>query len=94
MAGINAGRSGFRWVKLKANLRAQRRPCWLCGQPINYDLPADDPESFSVDHMKPRSTHPHLAEDPSNLGATHLRCNKSRGVREPQPTIGATSRNW
>ena len=91
----NAGRSGRRWKRLSAEQRAKLLPCWLCGQPIDYDQP--DPnhdEAFSVDHEKPRSTHPHLAEEPSNLRSAHQRCNKRRGNRAPSPTIGSLSESW
>lgn len=94
MNRVSAGRSGHNWRKLVANLRAQRRPCWICGQPIDYRLRWPDPASFSADHAAPLSTYPHLAEDPSNLRASHLRCNTSRGAREPKAQIGITSRNW
>ena len=92
--GASAGRSGRRWTRLKEEQRAKRLPCWLCGQPIDYALDKSDEDSFSVDHELPLSTHPHLAEEPSNLRSAHLRCNKRRGNRKPQPTIGAPSENW
>lgn len=91
---IHAGRKGRRWNRLRANLRMQRRPCWLCGQRIDYTAPAGDPNSFSADHMHPLSTHPHLAEDPANLQAAHLACNVARGTREPRPGLGDGSPQW
>lgn len=94
MAGPNAGRRGRRWETLKANLRAQRRPCWLCGQPIDYTLQWPDLGSFSVDHRTPREDAPHLAEDPANLAAAHLGCNTTRGKRDPSPSLGSSSRRW
>lgn len=94
MKRTSAGRAGHNWRKLVANLRAARRPCWICGQPIDYHLRYPDPASFSADHAAPLSTHPHLAEDPGNLRASHLRCNTTRGARAPQPTLGTNSRNW
>ena len=97
----NAGRTGRRWHRLKAEVYAKGGPCCRCGQPINYSLPylnevtgTPDPESKSVDHYPyPRSTHPHLAEDPANLAPAHLRCNQSAGDRRGAPT-GVTSRDW
>lgn len=99
--GKTAGRSGRRWIRLKAEVYARRGPCCRCGQAINYLLPyidpltgSPDPNSKSVDHFpKPLSTHPHLAEDPSNLAAAHLRCNTSAGDRGVAPA-GITSRRW
>jgi hypothetical protein len=92
--GRRAGRTGSRWRALVKNQKAQRLPCWLCAQPIDYTLDWPDPQSFSVDHAKPLSTHPPLAEDPGNLRSAHLSCNSSRGAKDPRPTLGTTSRNW
>ena len=94
MATNGSGRTSRNFRKLAANLKAQRRPCCLCGQAIDYTLHHLDPDSFTVEHVKPRSTHPHLAEDPGNLDAAHKRCNSSRGNREAKPALGATSRDW
>jgi len=92
--GKNAGRSGGRWRDLKANQRAKRLPCWICQQAIDYRLHYPHEDSFSVDHFKHRSTHPHLAEDPANLRSAHLRCNKSRGDRDSQPDLGDIAGVW
>lgn len=69
-------------------------PCWLCGQPINYkaDYPAED--SFTVDHMYPVATHPHLAEDPGNLRPCHALCNWARGTKKPQMRQSEPTRDW
>lgn len=87
-------RTSRRYRMLAANLKAQRRPCCHCGQPIDYTLDTNDPGAFTVEHLKPISTHPHLAEDPSNFDAAHRSCNSSRGVKEMRPAIGPTSRRW
>jgi len=97
----NAGRSGRRWKRLKAEVYARGGPCCRCGQAIDYALPylsattgLPDGMSKSVDHYPyPRSTHPHLAEDPANLAPAHLGCNKSAGNRDSTPR-GITSREW
>lgn len=96
---VTAGRSGRRWRRLVAEVRARRAPCCRCGQPIDYtityDPEAPDPACFSVDHFPlPLSTHPHLAEDPGNLAAAHLGCNVSAGNRTPKPGLGETSTDW
>lgn len=88
------GRNTRRMQLLKREVRARRDPCWLCGQAIDYTLPHDDPHAFSVDHIKPWSTHPELREDPANLAAAHASCNKSRGNRTPPPSLGLRSRDW
>jgi 5-methylcytosine-specific restriction endonuclease McrA len=95
MAGPNAGRRGSRWRTLTAQVKARRESCCRCGQPINYGIRWPDPQSFSVDHYPhPLGTHPHLAEDPTNLHAAHLRCNQSAGDKGPTLTAGSTSEAW
>jgi 5-methylcytosine-specific restriction endonuclease McrA len=92
---VARGRGGRRWARLSANLKMQRRHCCRCHQPIDYTLRYPDPMSFSVDHFPfPLSTHPHLAEDPSNLDAAHLVCNQAAGNHAVKPTIGTVSRAW
>lgn len=90
------GRDTARFQSLRAQLRRERGGCWLCGQPIDYDLPAADPSSFSVDHVIPRLQAPHLAEVYSNLKPAHLDCNRRRGDRAPAPGLGAGAmqRQW
>jgi 5-methylcytosine-specific restriction endonuclease McrA len=41
--------------------------CWLCGHPI------EDPDDYTVDHVKERVTHPHLTWEPSNWRPAHGR---------------------
>ncbi|MFF2344234.1 HNH endonuclease [Pseudarthrobacter sp. NPDC058119] len=77
-----------------ARYRMYEPPCWLCQQPIDYSLKSDDPDSLSVDHVKPRSTHPHLVDDPENMRPAHLRCNKQRGNRAPRPGLGWGNDVW
>lgn len=83
------------YKKLVKDQRGKRLPCWLCGQPIDYKLKGrEDPDAFSYDHAKPYSTHPHLALDPDNGRSAHQRCNKARGNRAPQPSLGIASEKW
>lgn len=81
-------------ARLRADAAAARRPCWLCGQPIDYTLRKPDPACFSLDHVKPISTHPQLEHDPTNHAPAHLGCNSSRSARDPRPGLGSTSRRW
>ncbi|MGO2665683.1 HNH endonuclease [Mycetocola reblochoni] len=69
-------------------------PCWLCGQQIDYDAPAHDPDGLDVDHVKPYLTNRHLALERSNLRPSHVRCNRSRGARPPRPDIGVVTEEW
>lgn len=77
--------------KLRAWLKAQGRPCHLCGGAIDYSLPAGDPMSFEVDEIIPVSK----GGDPldrSNVDAAHRICNQRRGNRDVgcarDPAIG------
>ena len=87
------GRKGRPWERLRAQVRARREPCWICGQPIDYDLPAGHPKSFEADHILPRSMHPESAMDPKNLRAAHKGCNSRRGNRNVQSVRNSTVRN-
>lgn len=85
--------------KLRAWLKAQGRPCHICGQAIDYSLPAGDPLSFEVDEIVPVSK----GGDPldrSNVAAAHRICNQRRGNRDigqkrsAASTPVITSRRW
>ena len=78
MAGNPRNSNGSARRKLREWLKAQGRPCHICGQPIDYDLPAGDPMSFEVDELVPVSK----GGDPldrSNVDAAHRICNQRRG---------------
>ncbi len=64
--------------KVRAWLRAQGRPCHICGQPIDYSLPAGNPMSFEVDEIVPvsRGGSPY---DRTNVAPAHRICNERRG---------------
>lgn len=95
--GIYAGRSGRRWRRLVARMRALRLPCWICYEPIDYSLPYNHRRSFTVDHAIPIAVAPALAEEWSNLRPAHRCCNSSKGtrpkVKRVMPTP-RTSRAW
>lgn len=94
----SAGRSGRRWIKLKAEVKARARagqPCCRCGQRIDTSLEYPHPDSCSTDHYPhPLATHPWLAEEPTNLAPAHLQCNQSAGARGVTPPLGSTSEDW
>jgi len=94
MSGANAGRHGSRWKRLTANVRARRGPCGICGQPIDYALESEHPDSFTVDHIMPWLLNPERRTDPGNLRAAHRRCNSAKGMRNDKPGLGLTSRRW
>lgn len=82
---------GRRAQQAAEQVKALRRPCCICGQRIDYSLPPDDAMAFTLEHLKPRSTHPELMYDPSNWAAAHATCNKARGNRALQPGLGTTT---
>lgn len=88
------GRNTHAYRLLREQQRRKFLPCWLCGQAIDYDADWRNPASFALDHAKPLSTHPDLAQDPANFRSAHRRCNASRGAKEPAPSLGVTSRSW
>ena len=58
-------------------LRSQGRPCWICGLPIDYGVPAGDPRAFECDELVPvsRGGSPF---DRDNVAAAHRCCNNWR----------------
>lgn len=91
-------RSTRRYQALREQFRDECResgePCWLCPFPIDYDAGQFEEDAFELDHFYPVSTHPDLAEDPSNFRASHRRCNQVRGNGAPRPGLGKTSVDW
>ena len=94
------GRSSRRWTEIirpACRTRDQRAnaPCWICGQAIDYTIPSGQPDSWSPDHVYTVDRHPELAEDPANIRASHLACNKSRNNAATATTLlGNQSRTW
>jgi len=94
------GNSSRRWrTKIRPAFRAQgvehEAPCWLCGQAIDYTITdIHDDGVWEPDHLYPRSTHPHLAEDPGNLRHSHRGCNRTRGNKLHVTGLGNLTRDW
>lgn len=65
-------------------------PCVICDMPIDYTLRAPHKQACTVQHLKARSTHPHLTWEPSNWAPAHADCNSSQG-RALAVGLGATS---
>ena len=76
---------GRAWRVLKDEFRKRcaqvNAPCWICDQAIDYRAKFKDTTSFEADHVKPVSTHPHLALSMGNLQPSHQSCNRARGAR-------------
>jgi 5-methylcytosine-specific restriction endonuclease McrA len=81
-------------VEYRKHAASNQLPCWLDGKPIDYELPPEHPDAWSLDHAIPVSQRPDLAGDPSNFRSSHLACNKRRGNQEPHIPIGEPSRAW
>lgn len=85
-------RSGRPYERLKAQVRREEPDCWLCGLPIDMDLPrttgkgrAGHPWSWSLDHIVPLNHGgDELARD--NAHSAHLKCNEERGDGPPPST--------
>jgi len=91
----SAGRSGARWRRLAAEVRARGDACCLCGQKIDYTIKDPlDPNAFTVEHIKSWSNHPELRTDRANLSSAHRRCNSSKGAGAGKPGLGLQSRTW
>lgn len=93
-----AGRSTARFRAIRAEFRrkckARNAPCWLCGKPIDYELPRQHPDCFNVDHAIPLSMRRDLADDINNFRPSHRICNERRGNDEPTIALGQPSEAW
>lgn len=84
-----------RLQKIRLEYKTLRpQPCMRCGQPIDYDAPPNDPNSFNLGHIKAYADFPELREDPANLRQEHSRCNKSAGKSSAPVGIGNPTRVW
>lgn len=78
--------NGSKRNRIRAVLKQRGAPCHICGQPIDYSLPAGDPMSFEVDEIVPVSRYweggykspEECALDISNCVAAHRSCNRAR----------------
>ena len=70
------------YKRLRAQQRAKRLPCWLCGRAIDYDAPPRSRWSFSLDHVAPLMYGGAIL-DPANVRSAHLSCNARRGQVRP-----------
>jgi 5-methylcytosine-specific restriction endonuclease McrA len=104
-AAVRALRDSDEFRKLRAEyrFRAQHHrnpdgtigePCWLCFEPILYNLKYPDYRSWSCDHAIPIKDNPALTLNPSNLRSAHLDCNRRRGSDAPQIDLGTPSEIW
>jgi len=71
--------------KDRARIRSTHSACGICGNPIDYLLPHDDPMSFTVDHIIPLSKGGPDRID--NKQAAHRRCNSTKRARLVAPIV-------
>ena len=69
--------------------------CWMCKQPIDYNVPAHTtPESHNLDHYHTVTEHPELQDDPTNFRHAHMLCNNDRGKDAPSLGLGEAVADW
>lgn len=89
--------------KLVQRVKARQDPCGICGKPIDYSLPWNDPMAFELDEIIPVSKYwvggyesaEQCALDPNNVQASHRLCNRRKGNKilaqrvetEDKPTL-------
>lgn len=99
MAKTKNIRNGRPYRRFCAKQRALRLPCWLCGEPIDYNitgpLASRHPDAFTLDHAEPVSKRPDLLLTTTNARSAHRRCNSARGNRTDQKHQPVrASRRW
>lgn len=96
---MERSKNNSRWAKVRRLAwdrdRRGRVPCHICGEPIDYSIPASSaPLAWEPDHLIPFSKAPELELDLANIGASHMRCNRQRGNGNNDLAIGRRSRIW
>lgn len=87
-------RSGRPYRRVRAELRAKRLPCHICGKAIDYNLPGSDPQGFVMDHLVPLAFNGHPVAR-TNVAAAHRICNSRRGTKAVEDVvITPQSRRW
>ena len=99
---VRCDSNGSRRRKIRARIKARGEPCALCGQPIDYSLPAGDDWAFEVDEIISRWKGGNPL-DMDNCQPVHRVCNRLKYQQEraeaderrntpPEPI--KSSRNW
>lgn len=80
--------------RLRERVRREESICWLCGGPIDPELRAPHPYSFTVDHVQPVALGGSEL-DRGNCRAAHRIHNQQRGIGRARPLVEArSSRDW
>lgn len=72
-------RNTTRRNRYRAIIAASKPACWICGQPINYQLPHLDPGEFVIDHKVALNAGGNDSLD--NIAAAHRSCNRDKSDR-------------
>lgn len=78
------------YAHFKRSLVAQAKGkpiCYYCKRPIDLRLSYRSRESFTIDHLKPKSSYPELAKTLWNLVAAHKSCNSSKGTQTVEKAL-------
>lgn len=78
---------------LRNLVRTKGLPCWLCGRPIDLDLPPRHAMAFTADHVNAIANGGRLLGD---LQPAHRACNSRRGRKRTEDQIPRpkTTRDW
>lgn len=78
---------------LRHHVQRTGEPCWLCGEPIDLDLPPTHPKAFTADHVDAIANGGRLLGE---LRPAHRACNSRRGRRRTPEQINrpTTTREW
>lgn len=82
----------LQWVRTRG--RSLKLPCVICGQHIDYTLPATHPHGCTVQHVRSRRDFPELTWARSNWAPAHRECNLSAGPGDREVGTGVTSQEW
>ena len=94
--------NGHRRRTLRKRVAARREPCAICGQPIDYNLPAGHPMAYELDEIVSRWKGGSPI-DAKNVQPVHRCCNQQkykdeRAAQEAKrleaPSLPKASRKW
>lgn len=77
-------------ARFKERCRRMKAPCYLCHEPIDYDLHPSDRMAFSADHVDPIGAGGHIL---GTLLPAHRSCNSRRNKGDKERDM-PTTRRW
>ena len=66
--------------------------CYYCRRAIDLRLASGTTQSYTIDHLKPRSLYPELAKVFSNMVSAHKSCNSSKNTQTVEKTLADMAR--